>query len=359
MKIPALSTLIPVLVLALAAREASALGWGFAESEVAVSRQVWPSAAGLVVAVIDTGADLKTPGLRDALWVNSGETGIDPKGRDKRSNGVDDDGNGHVDDVHGWNFAAGNSDLSDSNGHGTHVATLIAARPAEAALEGVAPGAKLMILKYYDAGSTPAANLAALLRALRYANRMGARIINYSGGGPQSSAEELEILRESGRRGILVVAAAGNEGTSTKDRPFYPASYPLDNILSVGGHDPSGRRVPSSNFGAENVDIMAPGHQILSSLPGGGTGLMTGTSQATAFASGAAALLWAQRPEWEPWQVIRHLRSTARSAPELWGMSRSRGRLSVVRSLALRDPGRGFSGLALPEDWTPDVTGRP
>lgn len=268
---------------------ASEKNWGLQRTD---SFQAWQRAAqnplkrqDVVVAVVDTGADTEHPALRDSLWTNPGEAGVDDRGRNKANNGVDDDGNGFIDDVHGWNFVDNNNDLSDHHGHGTHVAGLIA------------PSAQVMILKYYDIHSSGSENLFHTLQALQYAIRMKAQIINYSGGGTDPNLHEEKILKEAQEKNILVVAAAGNEKSDNDTEGFYPASYGLSNIVSVTAIDQNGRVLKSSNYGAHSVDLAAPGKDILSALPGGHYGTMTGTSQATAFVSSAAALILSQHPE--------------------------------------------------------------
>ncbi|HRO66945.1 MAG TPA: S8 family peptidase [Pseudobdellovibrionaceae bacterium] len=245
------------------------------------------TARDVVVAVIDTGLDTTDPAFKNHLWTNPGETGFDSSGRNKATNGIDDDGNGFVDDVHGWDFITGTNRVVDHHGHGTHIAGII--------LQGHEPRrsgegddkVRLMILKYYGPKSTtdPVENSR---HALRYAIENDVDIINYSGGGPLPDTVEKALLEEAERKGILVVAAAGNEGSNVKNRPYYPASYELSNILSVAAHNGENELLPASNYGA-TVDLAAPGFQILSTVPGGLLGRMSGTSQATAFVTAAAA----------------------------------------------------------------------
>ena len=231
------------------------------------------SSRAVVVAVVDTGIDTSHPALVSALWTNPGETGRDALGRDKATNGIDDDGNGFVDDVHGWNFVTNSPVLTDQHGHGTHIAGVIAKAPGEP---------KLMILKYYDPKATDRENLARSIASVRYANKMGAQIINYSGGGYGSDEREREAFVESQKKGIIVVAAAGNEHLNSDLNRFYPAGYGLSNFVAVAATDREGKMLATSNYGAHTVDIAAPGGRILSTLPDGKWGYMTGTSQATA-----------------------------------------------------------------------------
>ncbi|MBX2993667.1 MAG: S8 family serine peptidase [Bdellovibrionaceae bacterium] len=312
--------------------------WSFAATDRAGSRLLVSKSAPLVVAVIDTGADLLHPALKGAAWRNPGETGLDSQGRDKASNGIDDDGNGFIDDVSGWNFAGNDGFIHDSHGHGTHISGIINA---------VAPGVKLMTLKYYDPKSKGEDNLKALIQAIRYAVKMKADVINYSGGGFVPNLEERAAIREAEKKGILFVAAAGNEATNSDKRHFYPAGYDLNNILSVTAHDPRMDILPSSNYGTQTVHLAAPGAAVLSALPQGAWGAMTGTSQATAFVTGAACLLKTQRPDLSASELKAQLEDSARFETQMRGKVASAGRLDLRRTLALQDAGRSLSGYRL------------
>ncbi len=308
-----------------------------------------PKSEEIIVAVIDTGIDLEQTQLKGRLWTNPGETGLDQKGHDKASNGLDDDRNGFVDDVHGWNFAADSSDIDDQHGHGTHIAGIIAAEKKDE-VQGIAPQARIMSLKYYDPKTPGLDNLRNSTRALRYAVRMGARIINYSGGGTEPNAEELQILRKANEKGILLVAAAGNEKSNSDNRPFYPAGYRLSNILSVAAVDSNSLMLPSSNYGRKSVDVAAPGLKILSTLPGGKLGYMTGTSQATAYVSGTAAQILSLRrghPKMSPNQLKRQILQTVARTAALREKTISGGRVELSRTLTMRDRNTSLSDLHL------------
>jgi len=257
----------------------------------------------VVVAVVDTGIDYSHPELRDNLWINSGESGPwNPPAylasqtpcRDKSCNGIDDDNNGFIDDVIGWDFVNDVPLPYDTHGHGSHISGIIGASAANGiGLSGVCPRVRIMALKYYDSSGAGFNNLQNTVKAFHYANKMGAHIINYSGGGAEAATAERMALEDSRSKGILIVAAAGNDGRSNDIMPYYPASYPLDNIISVASINRQDQLLPSSNFG-KIVHVAAPGLSVLSTLPGGRFGMMTGTSQATAFVTGAAALLASQ-----------------------------------------------------------------
>lgn len=268
-----------------------------------VKPTVQPCSPEVVVAVIDTGLDYTHKELADSVWVNPGESGAwEPPAqlkakiacRDRGCNGVDDDGNGFIDDVVGWDFVHNIPLPYDTHGHGTHIAGIISASAANGmGTTGVCPRVAIMPLKYYDNSGAGYNNLNNTVRAIHYASQNGAQIINYSGGGADPAPAERIAIESAQRRGILFVAAAGNDGHNNDQIPYFPQNYPLDNIVGVASVNKQNQLLPSSNFG-KTVDIAAPGLGILSALPEGRMGTMSGTSQATAFVTGAAALLASQ-----------------------------------------------------------------
>lgn len=319
--------------------------WGLLGTDAPNAWRLTRGSRDVVVAVIDTGCDVDHPDLRDNVWTNPGESGVDEAGQDLATNGIDDDRNGYVDDVHGWNFASDSNDLTDRHGHGTHIAGIIGAS-GKSHLTGVAPNVSLMCLKYFDPELAKQNALGATVKSIYYAVNNGATIINYSGGGIYPSSLEYEAYAYAARHGVLVVAAAGNEKSNSDRHAYYPADYDLPNILSVTAIDPRGRVLSSSNWGVRTVDLAAPGEDILSTLPDGTYGEMTGTSQATAFASGVAALLKSTRADLETTEdVIAHLMSTGETSPQLEGKTRSRAVLNSYRALAMFGEGVGAGGL--------------
>jgi subtilisin family serine protease len=242
--------------------------------------------ASVIVAVIDSGIDLDHPDLQPNLWTNPDEI---------PGNLVDDDGNGLVDDVHGWDFVNEDDDPRDDVGHGTHVAGIVAAAGNNGlGITGVAWRARLMPLKFLDAGGF--GTVADAVQAIDYAVSKGARILNASWGGGDDSSALLEAIRDAGAHEALFVAAAGNDGADSDRAPFFPAGYAAPNIIAVAASDRQDRLAPFSNFGGTTVDLAAPGVQILSTLPGGRYGLMSGTSMATPHVSGVAALVLGLAP---------------------------------------------------------------
>lgn len=247
--------------------------------------------ASVIVADLDTGLDMTHPDIAANVWMNPGEIA---------GNGIDDDGNGYIDDVHGWDFGELDNDPSDTvascSGHGTHTAGTIGASGNNGVgVTGVNWTVSLMplkIFKPYLGGLLCSAPSSAIIAAINYASMMGARVSNNSyGGGPFSQAEMNAIQASK----ALFVAAAGNDGLNNDTTPAYPASYPLDNIISVAATDHNDVLAIFSNFGT-TVDLAAPGVGIASTLPNNSYALYDGTSMATPHVTGVAALLLASNP---------------------------------------------------------------
>lgn len=258
--------------------------------------QAWDYGTGsntIIVGVIDTGIDYTHPDLAANIWTNT---------REIAGNGIDDDGNGYRDDIRGWNFVANNNNPMDDNSHGTHVAGTIGAVGNNGiGVAGVAWNVKLMPLKFMDASG--GGYLSDAVRAVDYARVNGAKIINASfGGGGFSSAMQTALSRFQQAGGIFV-AAAGNEASNNAVVASYPANYELTNVISVAASTSTGALASFSNYGT-NVDIAAPGQNILSTIPGGKYGTMSGTSMAAPHVAGALALLWGQSPTATATQLI-------------------------------------------------------
>lgn len=324
------------------------MAWGLKKTDAGRAWSVSKGSKNIVVAVIDTGADVHHEDLDTNIWVNPGESGLDAKGRDKASNGIDDDGNGFIDDVHGWNFVSNNGTLTDNHGHGTHIACIIGAKAGNGkGISGIAPEVSLMILKYYDPKVAGTDNLKNTVASIKYAVKMGANIINYSGGGTEFSQEEHDAIVEAEKKGILFVAAAGNERSDSDKFHYYPADYGLTNIISVTAIDPTTEVLSSSNFGTQTVDIAAPGQNILSCLPGSSYGNMTGTSQATAFVTGAAVLVMARRGEnFKAADIKKYILSTGDAVASLSDKTRTSRQLNLYKAITILDQGLGLTGVA-------------
>ena len=311
--------------------------WGLKKSDAARAWSVTQGSRKTIVAVIDTGIDVDHEDLKNNLWINEGERGLDAKGRDKATNGIDDDQNGFVDDVHGWNFVSNNNRLDDNHGHGTHIAGIIGAEAGNGkGISGISPQVQIMALKYFDPKVPNTDNLKNTIAAMKYAVKMGAHIINYSGGGTDYSQEEHDAVALAEAKGILFVAAAGNERSNSDQHHYYPADYKLKNIISVTAIDPSTEVLSSSNYGVDTVDIAAPGQNILSCLPHNLYGLMTGTSQATAFVTGAAALVMAHKDQYfKAEDVKNYILSTGDTSTSLVSKTRTARQLNLFKALTI------------------------
>ena len=246
--------------------------------------------AGVVVAVIDTGIDATHDDLRDNLWVNEGEV---------PANGVDDDGNGYVDDVHGYDFVFRDGDPDDRVGHGTHVAGTIAAVADDGyGVPGLAFGSRVMALKLLDVNAGGGAYTAA--EAINYAVNEGAQVINASWGSYGYSTALRNAIQYARSRGVVFVAASGNEGNNNDSSPMYPASYELDNVISVAASDRRDRLASFSNYG-QRVHLAAPGVDIVSTWIGSdGWTWQDGTSMASPYVAAAAALVREAAPSLSP-----------------------------------------------------------
>ena len=250
----------------------------------------------VLVAVIDTGIDYTHPDLVENVWSNAGEIA---------GNGIDDDGNGIVDDIHGarWNDGGGDptsGDPMDGNGHGTHVSGTIGGIGDNGiGVAGVNWRVRIMGLKFLsDSGSGYTADA---ISAIEYAIDKGARLSNNSWGGGGFSQALKDAIDAAGAAGQLFVAAAGNSNSDNDALPSYPATYESPNILAVASSDRNDARSGFSSYGRTTVDLAAPGSDILSSTPGNEYSVYSGTSMATPHAAGAAALLWSLYPgaTWE------------------------------------------------------------
>ena len=241
---------------------------------------------GVVVAVIDSGVDVRHPDLVANLWKNPGEV---------PGNRVDDDGNGFVDDVHGADVIDRDGTPNDGNGHGTHVAGIVAARAGNGiGVAGLAGEARIMGVRVLDDDAN--GDTGTVAEGLRYAVRMGARIVNLSLSGPAPDDELVEAVVAAREAGILVVAAVGNDGRNLSGFPSYPASLPHENVIGVAATRPDGELSRVSNFGS-GADVAAPGESVLSTAMGGRYEWRTGTSMAAPHVAGALALVAAARPD--------------------------------------------------------------
>lgn len=271
--------------------------WGASRVQAEAFWQAGYYGNNIIVAVIDTGVDRTHPQLANRIYVNPDEIA---------SNGIDDDHNGYIDDVNGWDFVTNSKNIIDHNLHGTHVSGIIAAEHNDARalpmhyVQGVAPQAKIMSLAFLD--SSGYGSLDAAIGAIRYASANGARVINASWGGEGCSMILQQEIMALATKGIFFVAASGNgdeNGTGINlDRfPYqYPAVFNGPSQFTVGAVGLFDHMTSFSNYGRANVHIFAPGQYIISTIPGGQMASLSGTSMATPFVSGALALMLQVKP---------------------------------------------------------------
>jgi Ca2+-binding RTX toxin-like protein len=261
--------------------------------------EVWTqgyTGQGVVVAVIDSGVDYNHPDLAGNIWSNPGEI---------PNNSIDDDGNGYIDDVRGWDFLWNDNIPMDFNGHGTHVAGTIAAANNGFGVTGVAPNAKIMPIRVLDSQGAAWYSIAS---GIRYAADNGADVINLSLGGGYSVAEDAAI-QYAIDKGVVVVMSAGNEGSST---PSYPAQLATDGGIAVGAIDITGTVPYFSNGAGMLLDyVVAPGVGVSSSTPYNSYETINGTSMAAPHVAGVAALMLSANPNLTPAQVEEIIVQTA------------------------------------------------
>ncbi|MBX7137647.1 MAG: S8 family serine peptidase [Oligoflexia bacterium] len=255
-----------------------------ANSEAAWEIETGDNCESPIVAVIDTGVNYNHPDLARNIWINEGEIA---------GNNIDDDHDGYVDDVYGFDFYSFHSNPMDDQGHGTHVAgTIGAVGNNSTGVTGMIWNTKIMALKFL--GSDGSGYVSGAVEAINFAVSHGAKVLNNSWGGGGYSSALAQAIATASAQGVLVVAAAGNDGANNDVTESYPANLP--GVLSVAAVDKKGNLASFSNYGASSVHIAAPGVSILSTYFSGYAWL-SGTSMATPHVSGAAALAWCKNPD--------------------------------------------------------------
>lgn len=297
--------------------------------------EAWNSRRGsrnIVVAVIDTGVDYTHSDLTNNMWVNPGEIA---------GNDIDDDGNGFVDDIYGYDFYNNDGDPKDDHGHGTHCSGTIGGEGDNGiGVAGVCWEVSVMGLKFLSSsggGSTGDA-----IECIEYATLMGANVMSNSWGGGSFSQALKDSIDAGGAAEIAFVAASGNDSDNTDTYPHYPSSYDSDCIISVMSTTSTDARSSFSNYGLNSVDLGAPGSSILSCVPGGGYASKSGTSMACPHVAGACALLLSANPSMSVAQVKEALMSTVDET--LAGQCASGGRMNIAT--ALRGVGPAWLSVA-------------
>jgi subtilisin family serine protease len=323
--------------------------WGMANILAPTAWDLVSGAPGVIVAVLDSGIDFTHTDLAGNIWINPRE--ID-------GNGFDDDGDGFVDDVLGWDFVNRDNLPLDALGHGTHVAGVIGAMGNNGVgVAGVCWDVRLMAVKVLD--DTGAGPISATIAGLNYAVARGARVANVSWGTTNYSRALYDAIAGARDYGTLVVAAAGNGGSDALGDnndvlPFYPDSYNLDNVIAVAAIDSANKKTVSSNYGANSVDLGAPGKAIFSTYPNNSYRNADGTSTAAPHVAGTAALVWAAHPEWSQpadyLKVREQILVTARSISSLSNKTVTGGTLdtgsAVTRALHPLAAPTGLAGTA-------------
>ncbi len=313
--------------------------WGFERVGAGAVWSAVSTAPESVVALVDSGVDYNHPDLRGILWENEAEV---------LGNGIDDDGNGYVDDRLGVDFATGGTDPMDGYGHGTHIAGTMGALPENGiGIRGLVPNVKIMALRIFD--NEGKGSLSRALEAFAYVEKMrqrgvSVRVINASWGGSGAAPIIEEAITRLGTLGIVVVAAAGNARSDNDMVLHFPASFNAPNLISVASISKGGTLSAFSNFGVQTVDIAAPGEGILSTIPGGKYALFAGSSMAASFVSGAVALLAAREPGLTAGDLATRVVEGGRRLSALDGAVSSGRELSFTGALrVVEGDGDGFS----------------
>ncbi len=296
--------------------------------------QAWPMMRTLadysekpIVAVIDTGVDYNHNIFRNssAMWRNAGEIA---------DNGVDDDGNGYIDDIYGWNFNGRTNNPMDDGSHGTHVAGIILGVGQDIFPSTWEPAKiRIMALKFLD--STGSGSTSDAIAAVYYAVNNGAQVINNSWGGASYSQSLHDALTYAYNRRVFIASAAGNSAKNNDSNDMFPANYPVPGQITVAATSDSDNLASFSNYGASTVQVAAPGVSVLSSVPGNNYRYMSGTSMATPFVSGLAALILREAPALTGYQIKNLILSSASSFSNLSSRVSSSGRVDVYDAISM------------------------
>lgn len=306
--------------------------WGMTKIKAPAA---WDVSVGgsVVTAVIDTGVDYTHDDLAPNTWKNLGEDWTSDG--DPGNNGIDDDGDGYVDDYYGWNFYGGNNEpidlVSEGGGHGTHCAGVIGAMGDNGlGVAGLNWSVKVMALKFIG---PEGGYVSDAIEAVYYAIQKKAKVLSNSWGGGDFEQAMYDAIKTASDNGLIFSAAAGNDGTDNDSTPSYPASYDLANVISVAATDSRDELASFSNYGAKSVHIAAPGVDILSCYPGNSYELMSGTSMACPHISGACALLMAKNPDLTARQVKLLLMHYVEKVGSLGDKCVSGGRLDIDEAI--------------------------
>lgn len=282
------------------------------------------------IAVIDTGVDYNHVDLKSNMWVNSKEIA---------GNRIDDDKNGYIDDVYGYDFANNDSDPMDGNGHGTHCSgTIGAVHNNRTGVAGVMEDVTIMAIKFL--GDDGSGSLEGAIKAIDYATMMNVDLMSNSWGGGGRSEALLEAITKASEKGIIFTAAAGNSSSNNDASPSYPASYDVPNMVSVAATTAQNTLASFSSYGRNTVHIGAPGHNILSTVPGGKYDVYSGTSMATPHVSGVLGLLLAKEGRMDHRALRARLTLTGVPVAALRGKTVTASRIDAYNLLTDTRPER-------------------
>lgn len=280
----------------------------------------------IIVGDIDTGIDYNHPDLINNVWRNSAEI---------PGNNKDDDKNGFVDDVVGWDFRDNDNRPYDDNGHGSHTSGTIGATGGNGVgISGVSQKVSIMALRFLG-GASGSGSADDAIECIEYATANGARLTSNSWGGGGFSQALYDAIADANKAGILFIAAAGNARSDNDKRPSYPASYELPNIISVAATDSNDQLASFSNFGAKSVMLAAPGVDILSTVPNKQYKAFSGTSMATPHVAGAAALILAAYPSLTATQLKDLLIQSVEIVSGLEDRVSTGGRLNIAKAFEM------------------------
>ncbi len=301
---------------------------GKAKADVAAIK-AWLKTQGssdVVVAVLDSGVDYTHPDLVANMWLRPDNV---PAYKDEEL--------GAFNDLHGFNAADNRSDPMDDNGHGTHCSGIIGAEGDNSeGIAGINWNVQIMPLKFMGRGGFGTTKDA--IEAINYAidrkrNGVNVRVINASWGSTASSKALEDVIRAAGEEGILFVAASGNDGSSNDKRPHYPSNYNLPNVISVAALDRNDNLASFSNFGIKTVHVAAPGKDIISTWLNGDYREASGTSMATPYVAGVAALILASEPKLSVEKLRERVLKSVDRLDSLEGKIESGGRINAAKSL--------------------------
>ncbi|MGF2037953.1 MAG: S8 family peptidase [Nostoc sp. CmiVER01] len=309
--------------------------WG---ADLVKAPEVWAhgyTGQGVVVAVVDTGVDYNHEDLKNNIWTNTKEIA---------GNGIDDDGNGYVDDNYGWNFADKNNNTLDNNGHGTHVSGTIAGENNNYGVTGIAYNAKIMPVKVLD--SSGSGSYSSISKGIRYAVDNGANVINLSLGGAYSNPTLESAIDYASSKGVIVVMAAGNDGDSSPD---YPARYASKSGIAVGAVDKNNNLADFSNRSGTNeiAYVTAPGVKVYSSVPNNQYATYSGTSMAAPHVAGIVALMLSANHNLTDAQVRQIVTETAGNSTQSTSSNLNISNVSSLSSQPITETGEYLTAKSM------------